>query len=231
MNFYVAVCVEKLVISPSLMRDSVRKDVPIFMPPPLGAGDIMFSSCPSIRPPEARNTLFSPVDGFVGPSDQPWPFCGMSVRPSARKDFCAFAGKRLEGMAWYFAERIRLRSRSVDFFWFWLYFKLCETGFIWGFRTFPGERMEGMAWNVCMLMYRDPLQNWLEYGHGLSIFLLLSPLWLSERVKSGVSRHLYENAYRVWLKILHADVSWPHSELIRLQSWSVDFSDFGAILT
>ena len=50
-----------------------------------------------------------------------WHVCP-SVRPSARKDFCAFAGKRLEGMAWYFAERIRLRSWSVDFFWFWLYF-------------------------------------------------------------------------------------------------------------
>ena len=31
---------------------------------------------------EAWNNLFPPVHGSVGPSDQPWPFCGMSVRPS-----------------------------------------------------------------------------------------------------------------------------------------------------
>ena len=45
----------------------------------------MFSGClsvrPSVRPSEAWNNLFLPVHGSVGPSDQPWPFCGMSVCP------------------------------------------------------------------------------------------------------------------------------------------------------
>ena len=41
------------------------------MPPPLGAGGIMFSGCPSVRPSEAWNTLFWPVHGSVGPPDQP----------------------------------------------------------------------------------------------------------------------------------------------------------------
>ena len=49
------------------------------MPPPLGAGGIMFSGCPSIRlsvrpsvrPSEAWNTLFWQVHGSVGPPDQP----------------------------------------------------------------------------------------------------------------------------------------------------------------
>ena len=66
----------------------------IFVPPPLGAGGIMFSGCPSVRPSihpsvhpsirrsKAWNNLFSPVHRSVGPSDQQWPFCGMSVRPS-----------------------------------------------------------------------------------------------------------------------------------------------------
>ena len=36
----------------------------------------------SVRPSEARNTLFPPAHVPVGPSYQPWPFCGMSVRPS-----------------------------------------------------------------------------------------------------------------------------------------------------
>ena len=56
---------------------------PFFMPPPLGAGGIMFSGCPSVRPSvrpsvppsvrpsEAWNTLFWPVHGSVGPPDQP----------------------------------------------------------------------------------------------------------------------------------------------------------------
>ena len=62
------------------------------VPPPLGAGGIMFSGCPSVRPSvcpsvrpsEAWNTLFWPVHGSVGPSDQPLPFYSMSVRPSGR---------------------------------------------------------------------------------------------------------------------------------------------------
>ena len=101
----------------------------IFVPPPLGAGGIMFSSCPSVRPSETWNTLFPPVHESVGPSDQPWPFCGMSVRPS-------------------------------------------------------GE----------------------VYGN------------------------LPENAWREWPDILHADVSWPPWELIRLWWRFVDFCNFGTIL-
>ena len=102
----------------------------IDMPPPLGAGGIMFSGCPSVRPSgESWNNLFSPVHGSVVPSDQPWPLCGMSVRPS-----------------------------------------VCPSG--------------------------------------------------------EVSGHLPENAWREWSEILHVDVSWARSELIRLWSWSVDFPPF-----
>ena len=46
---------------------------------------------------------------------------------------------------------------------------------------------------------------------------------LVERVKFVVSRHFLENAWREWPEILHDDVSWPPSELIRFWSWSVDF--------
>ena len=38
----------------------------------------------SVRPSEAWNTLFWLVHGSVGPSDQPWPFYGLSVRLSVR---------------------------------------------------------------------------------------------------------------------------------------------------
>ena len=38
-----------------------------------------------------------------------------------------------------------------------------------------------------------------------------------------VPGHLLENAWREWPEILHADVSWPPSELIRIWPRSVDF--------
>ena len=107
----------------------------VFMPPPLGAGGIMFSGCPSVSQSEAQNTLFPPVHRSVGPSDQPLPFYGMSVCPSVRPE-------RFLGICW---------------------------------RTHGGNGLK-----FYMLMYLDHLQNWLDYGYGLLIFLLLTPLWLSE---------------------------------------------------
>ena len=52
-----------------------------------------------------------------------------------------------------------------------------------------------------------------------------------KRVKFGVSGHFPEKAWREWPEILHADVSWLPSELISSWSRSVDFSNFGTILT
>ena len=79
----------------------------VVMPPPSGAGCIMFSGCPSIRPSEAWNTLFPPVHGSVCPSNQPWLFRGMSphpsVHPSIWRVFWAFAGELMEGITWNFA--------------------------------------------------------------------------------------------------------------------------------
>ena len=50
------------------------------------------------------------------------------------------------------------------------------------------ERFPGICWRMhrgiglkfYMLMYLDHLQNWLVYGHGLLIFLILALFWLSE---------------------------------------------------
>ena len=86
-------------------------------------------------------------------------------------------------------------------------FWLSATGHIWGFRAFLGECMEGMSWR-------------LNSGHGL----LISSFWclsdLVEQVKFGISGHFPEkNA----LEILHADGSWPPTELIKLWSRYVDF--------
>ena len=53
---------------------------------------------------------------------------------------------------------------------------------------------------------------------------------LVKQVQFGVSGHFPENALREWLESLHADAFWP-PELIMLWSQSVDFSNFGTILT
>ena len=100
-----------------------------------------------------------------------------------------------------------------------------------GFWAFAGERIEGMACKFYMLMYLDHLQNWLVCSYGLLIFLIFAVFWLNELVKFRVSGHFSENAWREWLEILHADVSWPPSE--QISSWSrfVHFSNFGTILT
>ena len=99
---------------------------------------------------------------------------------------------------------------------------------------FPGicRRMHGgIGLKFYMLMYLDHLQNWLVHGCGLLIFLILALFYLVKRVRFGVSGHFPENARREWPGILHADISWPPSELITLRPQSVDFCNFGTILT
>ena len=112
--------------------------ISFFIPPPLGAGGIMFSGCPSVRPkPEIPS-----FDMYMGPL----------VHPTNRNRFTACPSVR------------------------------------------PSVR-------------------------------------LSVRPSGEVSGHLPENVWREWPEILHADVSWPSSELISLWPRSVDFCNFGAILT
>ena len=105
------------------------------MPPPLGAGGIMFSGCPSVR----RKTEIPSFHLYMGPL----------VHPTNRDRFTA-------------CPSVRLSVRPERFP------GICR-------RTHGGNGLK-----LCMLMYRDQLQNWLDYGHGLFIFLLLAPLWLGE---------------------------------------------------
>ena len=76
-------------------------------------------------------------------------------------------------------------------------------------------------------MYMGPLVHPTNRNH----FTACPSVRLSVRPSGEVSGHLPENAWREWPEILHADVSWPSSELISLWLRSVDFSNFGAILT
>ena len=156
------------------------------MPPPLGAGGIMFSGCPSVRP-SVRSLKYPLLTcTWFRWSTRPTVTILRHVRPSVRPERFPVICRRMHG---------------------------------------------GIGLKFYMLMYLDHLQNWLVYGCGLLIFLILALFWLSETSQIWVSGHFPENAWREWPEILHADVSWPPSELIRLWLQSVDFSNFGAILT
>ena len=72
--------------------------------------------------------------------------------------------------------------------------------------------------------------TWVRWSTRPTV-IVLRHVRLSVHPSGEVSGHLPENAWREWPEILHADVSWPSSELISLWSWSVDFSNFGTILT
>ena len=117
----------------------------IFVPPHLGTGGIMFSGCP----PDAANTLFPPVHGSVGPSDQPWPFFGPSIRLYIWIGFRAFLGECIEGMAWNVACGCILTSFGNNYVlvmvcWIFLLLALLwlsQTGHIWGLRELSGERL------------------------------------------------------------------------------------------
>ena len=77
-----------------------------------------------------------------------------------------------------------------------------------------------------MLMYPDHFQNWLDFVHGVLIFVLLVPFWLSEIDQIGVSGHLLENWWEEWPTICHADLSWPPTQLIWLWVNPLWFSSF-----
>ena len=78
-----------------------------------------------------------------------------------------------------------------------------------GFRAFVLECMGGMVWKFGMLTNPVHLQNWLDFGHGLLIFLILVPLRLNETGKFKLSGHFLRKAWEEWPEIWHTDVSLP----------------------
>ena len=129
------------------------------MPPPLGAGGIMFSGCLSVRPS---------VCPSVRPSVRPKPeipsfdlYIGPLVHPTNRYRFTACPSVRRPSVRPSVCPSVRPER-------------------------FPGicRRMHGgIRLKFYMLMYLDHLQNWLVYGHGLVIFLILALFGLSETGK------------------------------------------------
>ena len=164
----------------------------------------------------------------------------MSVRPSVRPErfpgICRWThgGNGLKFHMLMYLDHLQnwlVYGHGLFIFLILALFWLSETGQIWGFRAFPGERMEEMAWNFarwCVLTTYRTDWFWVTVGWFLSFWHYFD---LVIQVKFGVSGHFLENAWREWPEILHADVSWPPSELISSGSCSVDFFNFGTILT
>ena len=61
----------------------------------------------------------------------------------------------------------------------------------------------------CMMMYPDCLQNWLDFGHGLLIFLILVQLWLiySETGHIWGFCSFWGECLKGWPEILYTDIS------------------------
>ena len=201
----------------------------------------MFSGCPSVRPSVRPKPELPSFDLYMGllvhtTNRNRFTACP-SVRPSVQRGFRAFARERMEGMAWNFSCWCILTIFRTDKFMATVIFLILRYFDLVKQVKFgvSGHFLENAwrKWPEMLLADVSWLQKWLVLGHGLLIFVILALFWLSEseRVKFGVSGHFLENAGREWLQILHADVSWPPSELISSGSRSVDFCNFGTILT
>ena len=128
------------------------------MPAPLGAGGIMFSGCRSVRPSVRPKPEIPSFDLYMGPLvhlTNPNRFTACpSVRPSVRPSW-------------------QLRSNSPKT-------SVCPSVRPDRFLGIFRRTHRGNGLKFYMLMYLDRLQNWLFYGHGLLIFLIVALFWLSE---------------------------------------------------
>ena len=151
-------------------------DNTFFMPPPLGAGGIMFSGRPSVRP-SVRSLKYPLLTcTWIRWSTRPTVTVLQHVRPSVRPSVLPerFPGicRRMHGgiglkfymlmyldhlQNWLVYGHSLLIFRILALFW------LSETGI-------SRRKHGGNGLKFCMLMYLDHVQNWLVYGYGLLIF-------------------------------------------------------------
>ena len=132
----------------------------IFMPPPLGAGGIMFSGCPSVRmyvrslkyPLLTCTWVRCSTLTTVTVLRHVRPSVRLSVRPERFAGICRrmHGGNSLKFYMLMYLDHLRnwlVYGHSLLIFLILALFWLSETGQIWGYRAFAGERMEEMAWN------------------------------------------------------------------------------------
>ena len=134
------------------------------MPPPLGAGGIMFSGCPSVRPSVRPKPEIPSFDLHMGPLVHPTnrnrftacpsvrPYVCPSVRPERFPGICrrTHGGNGLKFYMLMYLDSLQnwlVYDHGLLIFLILAQFWLSETGQIWGFRPFPGERIEEMASN------------------------------------------------------------------------------------
>ena len=122
------------------------------MPPPLGAGGIMFLGCPSVRL-SVRSLKYPLLTcTWVRWSTRPTVTVLRHVRPERFPGICRrmHGGIGLKFYLLMYLDHLQnwlVYGHGLLIFLILALFWLSETGQIWGFWAFPGERMEGMAWN------------------------------------------------------------------------------------
>ena len=157
----------------------------------------MFSGCPSVRPSVRPKPEIPSFDLYMGPLVHPTnrnrftacpsvrPSVCPSVRPERFPGICrrTHGGNGLKFDMLMYLDRLQnwlIYGHGLLIFLILVLIWLSETDQILGF---PGiyRRTHGEnGLKFCTLMYLDHLQNWLVYGHGLLIFLILAQFWLSE---------------------------------------------------
>ena len=215
---------------------SVRLSVTPFYASAFRRRSIMFSGCPSVRPKPEIPSFGLYMGPLVHPTNRNRLTACPSVRPERFTGICRrmHGGISLKFYMLMYLDHLQnwlVYGHGLLIFIILALFWLNETGQIWGFRVFPGEHMEGMAWNFACWCILTTFRTDQFMATVCWFFLFWRYFDLVKRVKFGVSGYSPENTWREWPEILHADVSWPLSELISLWPRSVDFSYFGAILT
>ena len=97
---------------------------------------------------------------------------------------------------------------------------------------FPGNS-EGTQ-GVCVCVLHDAVswsfKKWSNYGHSLVIFIILALFWLNETGQVWSFRAFPGEPSEEMAWTFASDVSRSPSELFKLWSQFVDFSNFGTIL-
>ena len=122
------------------------------MPPPLGAGGIVFSGCPSVPSLKYPLSTCTWVRLSIRPTVTVLRHVGPSVRPERFSGICrrAHGGNDLKFcMLMYLDHYQNWQDYSYGLLIFLILplFWLSENGKIWGFRAFAGEPMEEMTWH------------------------------------------------------------------------------------
>ena len=149
------------------------------MPPPLGAGGIMFSGCPSVHPsvrPSVRSLKYPLLTcTWVRWSTRPTVTVLRHVRPERFPGICQ-SMHGWNSLKFYmliyldhlqnwlvYGRGLLIFSNFGAILTKWNRSNLGFPGISW--RTHGGNGLK-----FCTLMYLDHLQNWLVLGHGLLIF-------------------------------------------------------------